>query len=110
MSTRSDNLAAGFLARVEQINAEIRQVRRKATDDAGHLLTERTLVYQEARDAGVAITPLKAIVKQRELERRIAELEAEMDADEREQYRELAEQFGGSFGTWLNERAELARA
>lgn len=110
MSTRSDNLAAGFLARIEQINEQIRDVRRKATDDASHLLTERTLIYQEARDAGVPVTPLRAIVKQRELEARIAALEAQMDADEVATYRQLAEQFGGSFGSWLNERAEMARA
>ena len=108
-SAQSNDLAAKaetYLRLIEEIDDEM------VTEKDAYMATCRTLrskrkaVFGEAKSAGIAVQPLKAIVKRRKLESKIAELPSEFDVDESAQYEALAEAFAGTpFGDFAAARA-----
>jgi hypothetical protein len=100
------NRATEFVERIEAIDRQKAARRAEASDDIGHLETERKLVLQEAKDAGISPVALKAVVRRRDLERKAVAIESDLDQTDVEEYRALARQCGGSFAAFLTELAD----
>jgi uncharacterized protein (UPF0335 family) len=101
--------AAPFLQRIEEIDDELE------SEKAAHMAACRTLrsrrkdVFGDAKSAGIAVKPLKAVVKRRKLERSIEALPTDFDLDDSAQYSALAAAFAGTpFGDFAAARAASA--
>jgi uncharacterized protein (UPF0335 family) len=103
--------AAPFLQRIEEIDGELAAERGAFAAKCRTLRSNRKDVFGDAKDVGIAVKALKAVVKRRELESRIAGLPSDFDIDESAQFKALVEVFAGTpFGEHVKEQAAKARA
>ncbi len=111
-SPKRNDLAAKaepFLKRVEAIEAEKESEKGTYMERCKALNEDRKEVYVEAKDVGVNVKALKALVHQRKLEAKIKTLDADFDIDEQAQFAALALAFAGTpFGEHARARAEKA--
>jgi uncharacterized protein (UPF0335 family) len=89
-----DAKAKPFLDRIEHEFDELASLRGKYMADAKVIREDIKSIYAEAKDAGVTVTPLRALVQWRELERKQEALATDMDIDERAAYDQLVETLG----------------
>jgi uncharacterized protein (UPF0335 family) len=98
--------AAPFLQRIEEIDDELDLEKGAYMATCRTLRSKRKGIFGDAKDAGIAVKPLKAVVKRRRLESKIAGLPTDFDIDEAAQFEALAEAFAGTpFGDFAAERA-----
>jgi len=93
----ANSLGAKALPFVEQIEAIDRELETLTGEHMARCKAkreEKKTIYGEAKDAGLGTRPLKGIVKQRKLQRKIEAIPADFDIDESATYRELAETLG----------------
>jgi uncharacterized protein (UPF0335 family) len=113
-SVQSNDLAAKakpFVRQIEEIDDDLESEKGEYMSRCRVLRDKRKDVFGAAKDDGIAVKPLKAIVKRRKLERRIDALPSEFDVDESAQYSALAEAFAGTpFGDFAAERADNGAA
>jgi uncharacterized protein (UPF0335 family) len=106
---QSNDLAAKakpFVRQIEEIDDDLESEKGEYMSRCRVLRDKRKDVFGAAKDDGIAVKPLKAIVKRRKLERRIDALPSEFDVDESAQYSALAAAFAGTpFGDFAAERA-----
>jgi uncharacterized protein (UPF0335 family) len=99
-------VAAPFLQRIEEIDDELAAERGAYMAKCRTLRSSRKDVFGDAKGAGIAVKALKALVKRRELESKIAGLPSDFDIDESAQYAALASAFAGTpFGDFAAARA-----
>jgi uncharacterized protein (UPF0335 family) len=114
MTTLNNDLAtkaAPFLQRIEEIDEELDSEKGAYMATCRTLRSRRKDVFGDAKGAGIAVKPLKAVVKRRKLENKIAGLPSEFDIDESAQYEALAAAFAGTpFGDFAAERANGPRS
>lgn len=68
-------------------------------------------IYKEAKEAGISVRALKRVVRQRELQKKIAALDEGLDIDDQSQFEELSAAFGDTpMGQYAKRRAEGAGA
>jgi uncharacterized protein (UPF0335 family) len=112
MTTLNNDLAtkaAPFLQRIEEIDEELDSEKGAYMATCRTLRSRRKDVFGDAKDAGVAVKPLKAVVKRRKLENKIAGLPSEFDIDESAQYSALASAFAGTpFGDFAAAQAQAS--
>jgi uncharacterized protein (UPF0335 family) len=113
-TAQSNDLAAKaetYLRQIEEIDDDLDFEKGEYTTRCRVLRSIRKEVYGEAKRAGIAVAPLKAIVKRRKLERRIDALPSEFEIDEAAQYEALAAAFAGTpFGDFAASRADNGAA
>jgi len=98
--------AAPFLQRIEEIDDELDSEKGAYMATCRTLRSKRKDIFGDAKDAGIAVKPLMAVVKRRRLESKIAGLPTDFDIDESAQYQALATAFAGTpFGDFAAERA-----
>jgi uncharacterized protein (UPF0335 family) len=98
--------AAPFLTRIEEIDDELESEKGAYMATCRTLRSKRKDVFGDAKSAGIAVKPLKAVVRRRKLERSIEELPTYFDIDESAQYSALATAFAGTpFGDFAAARA-----
>jgi hypothetical protein len=111
-SAQSNDLAAKadpFIRVIEEIDFDLVTEKRAYMDRCRRLRAQRKDVFGAAKDDGIAVAPLKAIVKRRNLERKIAALPMDFGMDESAQYNALASAFAGTpFGDFAAARARAA--
>jgi len=101
--------AAPFLTRIEEIDDELESEKGAYMATCRTLRSKRKEVFGDAKSAGIAVKPLKGIVKRRKLENKIAGLPSDFDIDESAQYSALATAFAGTpFGDFAAARAASA--
>jgi uncharacterized protein (UPF0335 family) len=100
--------AESFVERIERLVDEIESARGTYMAKAKELREDIKEVKVEAKDNGVLTKALKAVLKERELQRKIAALGANLDIDEGAQFSQLSEALGGPMGEWAKRRAEAA--
>jgi uncharacterized protein (UPF0335 family) len=114
MTTLNNDLAtkaAPFLQRIEELDEELDSEKGAYMATCRTLRSRRKDVFGDAKGAGIAVKPLKAVVKRRKLENKIAGLPSEFDIDESAQYEALAAAFAGTpFGDFAAERANGPRS
>lgn len=64
-----------------------------------------TGIYDEAKDAGIPKKELRALIRTRELERKIEQTRADLEADEQATFEQLAEALGDFGNTPLGQAA-----
>jgi len=110
MTTLNNDLAtkaAPFLQRIEEIDEELDSEKGAYMATCRTLRSKRKGVFGDAKDAGIAVKPLKAVVKRRKLENKIAGLPSDFDIDETAQYSALASAFAGTpFGDFAAAQAQ----
>jgi uncharacterized protein (UPF0335 family) len=108
-SVQSNDLAAKakpFVRQIEEIDDDLESEKGEYMSRCRVLRDKRKDVFGAAKDDGIAVKPLKAIVKRRKLERRIDALPSEFEIDEAAQYEALAAAFAGTpFGDFAAARA-----
>ena len=112
--TSPNDLAARadpFLRRIESLRTDRATERGESMARCRVIAEDIKEVYGEAKDAGIEVKALKALVKRRTLEGQIAALPAEFDIDEQAQYQALAEAFGDTpFGRMAKQKAGAVHA
>jgi uncharacterized protein (UPF0335 family) len=102
-------MAAPFLKRIEEIDDELDSEKGAYRATCRTLRSKRKDVFGDAKDAGIAVKPLKAVVKLRKLENKIDALPDDFDIDESAQFSALAQAFAGTpFGDFAASRAHAA--
>jgi uncharacterized protein (UPF0335 family) len=95
-----------YIRRIEEIDGELDSEKSAYMATCRTLRRERKDIFGDAKDAGIAVKPLKAVLKRRRLERSIEALPSDFDFDESAQYSALAAAFAGTpFGDFAAERA-----
>jgi uncharacterized protein (UPF0335 family) len=109
-SAQSNDLAAKaetYLRQIEEIDDELDSEKGAYMATCRTLRSRRKDVFGDAKDAGLAVKPLKAVVKRRKLENKIAGLPSDFDIDESAQYSALASAFAGTpFGDFAAAQAQ----
>jgi uncharacterized protein (UPF0335 family) len=101
--------AETYIRLIEEIDEELDSEKGAYMSRCQALRHQRKDVFGAAKDDGIAVKPLKAIVKRRKLERRIEALALDFDenVDELAQYSALAEAFAGTpFGDFAAAQAQ----
>lgn len=86
--------AEAFLKRIETLIAEGESAQGTYMAECKERREDIKEIYEEAKDAGVAVKALKGIVKKRALEKKIAAIPAGLDIDEASAYASLVEGLG----------------
>jgi uncharacterized protein (UPF0335 family) len=103
--------AETYLRLIEEIDEELDSEKVAYMSRCGVLRDRRKDVFGAAKDDGIQVKPLKAIVKRRKLENKIAGLPSEFEIDEAAQYEALAAAFAGTpFGDFAASRADNGAA
>jgi|SRR5262245_22228931 len=97
--------AKPYIGEIEEIEAEMERLQSEHMARLKGKRAQRKDVYAAAKDAGVPTRPLKGVVKQRTLQRKIEKIPADFDLDESAAYRELAAGALGDLGVAAAERA-----
>jgi uncharacterized protein (UPF0335 family) len=100
--------AEPFLKRVENVLDELASERGTYMARAKDLREDIKSIYTEAKDKGIAVPALKALVKERELQKKIAALGDGLDIDAASQFKQLADALGGPLGEYAKRRASEA--
>lgn len=101
--------AEPFLARIENLIAEGESAKGEYLAECKERKSGIKDVYSEAKDAGISVKALKAVIKQRGLQKKIAELDAGLDIDDAAQFETLAAAFGDTpMGQYASGRAKGA--
>lgn len=99
--------AEKFIRQIEDIDTDLASEKGEYMARCRPLRDARKDVFGAAKDAGIQVKPLKAVIKRRKHEREIEALPSEFDIDESAQYQALAEAFAGTpFGSFAAERAQ----
>ena len=93
-----------YLKRIENLLSNLEEIRNEHRERCQEVREEIKLVYREAEDDGVAVKPLKALVKYRGLERKQERIPETLDVDERAAYENLVVTLG-DLGRAAAERA-----
>ena len=108
----SNDLAAKaitYITRIEEIDDELDFEKGTYMATCRTLRSKRKDVFGDAKSAGIAVKPLKAVVKRRKLESKIAGLPVDFDIHETAQYSALASAFAGTpFGQFAQARAQAS--
>ena len=83
-----------FLKRIETLIAEGESAKGTYMAECKERRSDIKEVYEEAKDAGIAVTALKGIVKRRAMEKKIAAIADGLDIDEASAYASLVEALG----------------
>ena len=94
MSKPVDALARPFLKRIEALYEELGSEQGKYMAEAARIKDDIADVYAEAKDKGVAVKPLKGLVKWRQLERKQEAIAAKLEDDDGAIYARLVETLG----------------
>jgi uncharacterized protein (UPF0335 family) len=99
--------AEPFVRQIEEIDDDLESEKGEYMSRCRVLRDKRKDVFGDAKDAGIAVKPLKAVVKRRKLENKIAGLPSDFDIDESAQYSALASAFAGTpFGDFAAAQAQ----
>lgn len=99
--------AEKFIRQIEDIDTDLASEKGEYMARCRPLRDARKDVFGAAKDAGIQVKPLKAVIKRRKHERAIEALSSDFDIDESAQYHALAEAFAGTpFGNFAAERAK----
>jgi uncharacterized protein (UPF0335 family) len=103
--------AEAYIRQIEEIDEDLDSEKGEYMSRCRFLRDKRKHVFGAAKDDGIQVKPLKAVVKRRKYERKIEALPSEFDIDESAQYEALAEAFAGTpFGDFAAERANGPRS
>jgi len=97
MSEAANSLGAKaqpFIEKIEEVDREIESLTGQHMAACKRKRQEKKEIYQTAKDAGLQTRPLKGIVKQRKLQRKIDQIPLDFDIEESAVYKELAETLG----------------
>jgi uncharacterized protein (UPF0335 family) len=101
--------AETYLRQIEEIDFDLESEKGEYMSRCRVLRDKRKDVFGAAKDDGIQVKPLKAVVKRRKLENKIAGLPSDFDIDESSQYAALAEAFAGTpFGDFAAARGGAA--
>ena len=89
-----ESKAKPFLAEIESFYDDLASKRGVYMAACKAVREEIKVTYGAAKEAGVDIKPLKAIIKRRGLERKIVEIPGDFDQDESFIYQALVDAFG----------------
>lgn len=95
-----------YIRQIEEIDDDLESEKGDYMSRCRVLRDKRKDVFGAAKDNGIAVKPLKAVVKRRKLENKIAGLPSDFDIDKSAQYEALAAAFAGTpFGDFAHARA-----
>lgn len=97
--------AQTYVERIERLVGEIESARGTYMAEAKSLREDIKEIKGEAKENGVLVKSLNAIIEERRLQRKIAALSATLDIDEAAQFSRLSEAIGGPMGEWAQRRA-----
>lgn len=97
--------AEAYLERIENVLDELESEKGKYMERAKEMRSDITEIYTEAKDNGIVVRALKAVVKERQLQKKIAAIADGLDIDEASQYRQLSDALGGPMGEWAKSKA-----
>lgn len=93
-----------FIDRIETIELEYEAIVKEARETRN---ADKKEILKDAKESGVEVKPLKAIVRTRKLQRKIAIVPQELNEADAGIYRGLADAFGGPMGEWFGDQAKL---
>ena len=103
-SRGANNDPKSYLQRIENLLGEMETLRIDHQERCKEIRVDIKSIYDEAENAGIAVKPLKALVKYRALERAQDKLPEALDVDERTIYENLVTTLG-DLGRAAAERA-----
>lgn len=102
--------ASAYIERIENLMADRETIKGEMMAKCREIADDIKEVVGEAKSVGVAVKPLKAIIKRRTLQKRIDGLPAEFDIDEAAQFDVLARAFCDTpMGGYFAKRADETR-
>ena len=102
------DVADRYVQRIEQLHDDIATLQAENAERCQNIREDVKEVYHDAREAGLAIKPLKALIKVRELSRKAHAVRKKLDLDQRAEFEQLVEALGEFAETPLGEAAVLA--
>lgn len=89
-----NNDLASFVERIENVNEEYVQWQMKHAADGKRFAEDRREIIDEAKEAGVNVKALRAVVKARALERKAEEARDALEDDEQQAFDDIREALG----------------
>jgi uncharacterized protein (UPF0335 family) len=102
------DVADRYVQRIEQLLDDIATLRAENAERCEIIREEVKEIYLDAREAGLAIKPLKALIRVRELSRKQHAVRKKLDPDQLSEFEQLVEALGEFAETPLGEAAVLA--
>lgn len=100
--------AKGFIARIEEIEAEKESARGVYMSKCRELKSDQDDVFEEANDAGIPTKILKRVVNTRKLERKVDAIREKLDQDDQDAFDNLRHALGDLDETPLGNAAKRA--
>jgi uncharacterized protein (UPF0335 family) len=102
------DVADRYVQRIEQLLDDIATMRAENAERCGNIREDIKEIYHDAREAGLAPKPLKALIRVRELSRKQHAVRKKLDLDQLAEFEQLVEALGEFAETPLGEAAVLA--
>jgi uncharacterized protein (UPF0335 family) len=99
------DIADNYVQRIEQLHDDIATLQAENAERCQNIREDIKEVYHDARAAGLAPKPLKALIKVRELSRKAHAVRKKLDLDQRAEFEQLVEALGEFAETPLGEAA-----
>lgn len=94
-----------FVSRIENLNRDIDSSKSQHMSRCKEIRDDIKVVLDEAKDAGISKTALKAIVKRRDLERKSEACRTRLESEEQHEFDKIAQALGQLRGTELGQAA-----
>lgn len=78
--------AQDFVDRIENLNADKRSIMGRAMNECRQVGEDIKIVYDEAKEAGIPKKALRLVIKTRALEAKAAEIRADLDSEDQNDY------------------------
>lgn len=99
------DVAKRFIGQIENLHGDLAAKRGEYMADCKGVREDIKQVYADAKDAGIPVKGLKAIIKDRALDKRKAALKDGLDIDDLSAFEQMVEALGGLVDTPLGKAA-----
>lgn len=96
---------ASFISRIENLNKDIATKKSEHMAACKEIRSDIKIVLDEAKDDGISKTALKALVKQRELERKVEACRDNLESEEQHEFDKIEQALGQLADTELGQAA-----
>lgn len=100
----------GFVARIERLHKDIASEKGSYAQAIGVIRGDIKEIFDEAKDAGIPKKELKAVIKTRALEARVAAARDDLEAEQQDTYDNIRLALGDLADTPLGEAATAGKA